>query len=224
VPSTTVPSTTVPSCKVQADGSELCEPVGPGPLPEPTEIVLVDAEPSLLLLGAVDGSTDAYLVPGYRFTADDGSVVDLAAVADRELTAPPTTGTSAPDPAPAPVEPQPCEVLVEGDASGTTHTVQPFPGCVEPEPELQVLEEGASPEIGVGYYVDVQVEHCSYVELGGWFWTPTDVDPGQDGWSQPTEGGTFTLRSETEAEFVGDAGKTKLGSFERVSTDGIACA
>ena len=124
----------------------------PAPTPEPVEVVLVDAEPTLVLLAANDGSTDAYLVPGYRFTDADGGRVDLPAVADESLTTPPTTEPSVPEtpilPDPGgkpPVDPQPCgPPLVEEDASGTTHTVQPDPDCVDPELA-----------IGVGYYVDV---------------------------------------------------------------------
>ena len=84
--------------------------------------MLVDAEPSLVLLPANDGSGDAYLVPAYRFTAEDGGTVDLPAVADEALDRPDTTETTVPDtvaPEPVPVpEPQPCEVLEEQDASG----------------------------------------------------------------------------------------------------------
>ena len=127
------PPTTYPyPCKVQPDGTEICEAVEPGitcpqaappadeplgapetiectppvpepgvepvplPEPEPVEIVLVDAEPSLVLLSAIDGSTDAYLVPGYRFTDADGGRVDLPAVADEALTGPPSTETTVP--------------------------------------------------------------------------------------------------------------------------------
>ena len=101
------------------------------PEPQPLEVVLVDAEPSLVLLPANDGSADAYLVPAYRFTAEDGGTVDLPAVADEALAGPSTTETTVPDtvePAPVPVpEPQPCEVLEEADGSGTTHTVQTCP-------------------------------------------------------------------------------------------------
>jgi hypothetical protein len=231
------PTTTVPLCTPQADGAEICEtvpgvtclqvaapgdePLGapesiectppPEPVSGPVEVVLVDAEPSLVLLGAVDGSTDAYLVPGYRFTAEDGATVDLPAVADSELTSPPTTDTSAPDPAPAPVEPQPCEVLVEGDASGTTHTVQPDPTCVAPEP--QILEEGQEPALGVGYYVDVDTECGSGSFLfAGQVWATSDTDTSS--WTDERhEGGTLTLDAPDHGTFVGDAGGAKVAEF-----------
>ena len=233
--------TTAPACKVQPDGTEICESTGSGitcpqvgapddeplgapetpdctppvtdpglepePLPAegPLEVVLVDASPVLVPLGAADGSTDAYLVPGYRFTDESGGRVDLAAVADSALTTPPTTDTSAVEPpVTATVAPDPCEVLVEEDASGTTHTVQPDPDCLVREP--QRLAEGEQPQIGVGYYVDVQtgaLEHCGFVsvELAGTWWWVDGLDGA--GWAEPTEGGTVTLVAEDRAEFVG---------------------
>lgn len=181
---------------------------GPAPEPEPFEVVLVDAEPALLLLGANDGSTDAYLVPAYRFTAEDGSSVDLPAVADEALADPDPEVTSPPE---TPLHSPPCEVLVEEDESGTTHTVQPSPDCVSPDPVE--LPAGDEPLEGVGYYVDVQVldGHCTWisVEVGGrWWWA--EMPPGSlSEWSTPTEGGTFTLLDPETAEFVGDAQRTK---------------
>jgi hypothetical protein len=246
------PATTIPPCKVQPDGSEVCEtivcpqraepgtdpaapqniecaPPEPLPEPEPLEIVLVDAEPALVLLAANDGSADVYLVPGYRFTDADGGPVDLPAVADEALTGTPETTVPpesiVPDPGGKPaVDPQPCgEVLVQEDESGTTHTVQPNPDCVDPGPAT--LAPGEEPKIGVGYYVDAQVtdDHCTWlvVELGGvvW-WTPGYYTDDLFGWSQPTEGGTFTLTSESEAEFVGDADRTKVATLVPYDGDG----
>lgn len=193
----------------------------PVPDPGPVEVVLVDAERSLVLLGAIDGSTDVYLVPAYRFTDENGGRVDLPAVADSALTTPSTTETSADEPPVTPTdEPQPCgEVLVEEDASGTTHTLQPYP-CPEP---LR-LPEGEEPQIGVGYYVDVNVGRCSYVDFDGSWWLPLGVDPLTDGWSTPTEGGTLTLTTQDEAAFLGDASGTKIATFERgPSTDAPSC-
>ncbi len=189
-------------------------PVDPMPEPEPLEIVLVDAEPALLLLPANDGSRDAYLVPAYRFTDADGGRVDLAAVADESLTAPQTTVTEVPEtpilPDPGgkpPVDPQPCgSPLVAEDDRSTTHTVQPNPDCLDPEAA-----------IGVEYYVDVlPIVHCNWisVEFGGrWWWA--DGIPTEEimQWSQPTEGGTLTLLDEGHAEFVGDAQRTKVATL-----------
>lgn len=209
------PATTVP-CKVQPDGREICEvptpPVpepAPVPEPEPFEVVLVDVEPALALLGANDGSTDAYLLPAYRFTAEDGSTVDLPAVADEALA--PTPEPPATDPPITPIYPQQCDLLIEEDGAGSTHTVQPSPDCVSPDPIE--LPTGEQPAVGVGYYVDVQVldGHCTWIsaEVGGrWWWA--EMPPGSlSEWSTPTEGGTFTLLDADTAQFVGDAARTK---------------
>lgn len=235
--------TTMNPCKVQPDGSEICEiepdiacaqqdpALGapdtlecvapePRPAPEPIDVVLVDAEPTLVLLPAIDGSSDVYLVPGYRFSDADGGRVDLPAVADEALTGTPETTVPesiVPDPGgKPPVDPQPCgDVLVQEDASGTTHTVQPNPDCVDPEPAT--LAPGEEPQIGVGYYVDVQVMdgHCTWISVevaGRWWWA--EFPPGAlADWSTPTEGGTFTLIEGDRAEFVGDAERTKVAEL-----------
>ena len=240
-PATTVVGSTEPEappptypCKVQPDGSEVCEhdtceqldagasceppkcpqalpaedivvdapesidctpPIDPGvdpvPDPAPVEILLVDAERSLVLLPANDGSADAYLVPAYRFTADDGGTVDLPAVADEALSGSSTTQTTGPDtieppPVPEPEE-QPC-VLEEADSTGTTHTIQT---CGTDDP--QRLPPGEAPVVGVGYYVDVDFE-CTGFLLGDQVWVPAD-DVVAD-WERPGEryeGGIFTL-------------------------------
>ncbi len=238
-------TTVVPGCKVQPDGSEICEvepgitcpqvaapadepvaapectpplpdptdPPVPLPEPEPLEVVLVDAEPALMLLAAVDGSTDAYLVPAYRFTDADGGRVDLPAVADESLATPPTTDTTVPDtvePDPVPVpEPQPCEVLEEQDASGTTHTVQPDPACGDEDLAL---------ELGVPYYVDVD-NQCwnGTFALGGQVWRVDDEWVAEWGASMEPgeryEGGMFTLDAPDHGSFVGDAAGTKVAEF-----------
>ena len=111
-------------------------------------------------------------------------------------------------------EPQPC-VLEEADGTGTTHTVQT---CGTPEDKAVRLGPDEEPEVGVGYYVDVDVVvHCNWVsvELGGrWWWAdgiPTDEI---SQWAQPTEGGILTLLDEGHAEFVGDAGaRTKVANL-----------
>jgi hypothetical protein len=106
----------------------------PYPAPEPTEVVLTGAERVLVLLPATDGGGDVYLVPGYRFSNADGVMVDMPAVDDDSLapttTAPDTTDSSAV----TPPTPTTCETAVEGDASGTTHTIQSCPGT-PPEPQ-----------------------------------------------------------------------------------------
>jgi hypothetical protein len=251
---TTFVPTTVPPCKVQADGSEICEGSGSGeaptpvlpecpdlvppvdqplpeesiadcalvdpipdpmPEPEPTEVVLTDATPILVLVPANDGSTDAYLVPGYRFTGDDGARVDAPAIADASLAGPtpteppvepPITGTSTvPDPGGTDgTPPSGCEPLVEEDSAGTTHTIQP---CVGTDPtELT---------IGVGYYVDVDLGcGAGTFALGGRIWNADDASlleaAGED---ETFEGGTFTLTDAQHGTFVGDAAGTKRAGF-----------
>jgi hypothetical protein len=79
-------------------------PTEPSVPPEPQEVVLHGAERILMVVGASDGSDDAYLVPGYRFTGDDETVVDQIAVDDDSLL---------PDPAPVdPATPMPLEATV----------------------------------------------------------------------------------------------------------------
>jgi hypothetical protein len=250
-----IPTTTVmPQCKVQEDGSEVCEqPSTPGticpqtvvtgsdpavgapdtvectpplppdttivpdPAPEPSgpiEVVLVDAEPALILLPAVDGSEDAYLVPAYRFTDENGGRVDLPAIADDALTTPVTTDTTVPQtgvlPDPGgvePVDPDPCgPPLVEEDDSGATHTVQPDPDCTN---EL---------ETGVEYYVDIDFE-CGdgTFALGGQVWLSDD--PEVQTWAEAGEryeGGMFTLDAPDHGTFVGDADRTKVAEFRHI--------
>jgi hypothetical protein len=242
-----VPTTTIP-CKVQPDGTEICEPVplcpqvegsagegvgapdvldctppqpiDPMPLPQPVEIVLVDAEPSLLPLPGTDGRGDAYLVPAYRFTAEDGGQVDLPAVADEALAGPPPTEvtipeTVPPDPVPEPEpQPDPCEVLEEEDSSGTTHTIQPCP------PDVDVLE------IGQGYQVDIDVQCLGFL-LGGRVWVPVDAEE-VTAWArpgEPFEGGTFTLDTDEHGTFVGDAAGTKVADFRALGpAEDIFCS
>ena len=207
-----------------AVASPLCTEPVPYPEPEPVEVTLTDADRVLVLLGAVDGSFDTYLVPGYRFSGDDGSLVDAVAVADDALA--PTTTT-----VPATTETTICETLVEGDGSGTTHTIQTCPGGVTPsEPGLTRLGEGEEPEVGVPYYVDlgVMTGHCSWVsvELGGRWWIALMSNEDLADWSTPTEGGTLTLTDPDHATFVGDAAGTKKATLE-IYGDGTqppACA
>jgi len=195
----------------------------PMPAPEPMEIVLTEAEPALVLLWASDGSSDVYLVPGYRFGNADGVQVEAVAVDDESLaptTVPETTHPDEPagtEPAPAPAD---CEVLVEDDGAGTTHTIQTCPTTTVAATEPRPLEPGEEPAIGVAYNVDVltgALSHCGFisVELGGrWWWADGIVDDRQaHGWAEPTEGGTLTLVDEGEATFVGDAQATKVATL-----------
>jgi hypothetical protein len=107
----------------------------PMPDPEPLEVTLTQAEQVLMLMPSVDGAGEIYVVPGYRLSNADSAVVEVPAVADDSL-APTTTIPSQVNPPTEPPGPAPttCEPLVEGDSSGSTHTLLPCEP--EPEPEL----------------------------------------------------------------------------------------
>jgi len=215
------PATTLPPCKVQPDGSEICEvepgiacpqpdpslgapdtlecaPPEPGPAPEPVEVVLVDAEPALVLLPAIDGSSDVYLVPGYRFTDADGGRVDLPAVADEALTGSPET-TVPPEPivpnpgGKPPVDPQPCgEVLVQEDESGTTHTVQPNPDCEQQAERVDLIL------------------HCVHIVDWHGLWWSTEAINQPDGWVGT---GTITQQADGTAIYVDDGAPDDPATF-----------
>jgi hypothetical protein len=197
------------------------EPVEPLPAPEPMEVVLTTAEPALVLLSASDGSSDLYLLPGYRLGNADGTQVEVAAVADEAL-APTTTSevtetTGAPEPAPAPSD---CEVLVEEDGSGTTHTVQTCLttttiGASEPRP----LDAGESPSLGVPYRVELILHCVNLVDWDGRWWG-TDAVNAPAGW---TGSGTFTLTSEDEGSYVDDGAPDAPTPFTARGTDYPGC-
>ncbi|HEX4866322.1 MAG TPA: hypothetical protein VFV32_01725 [Acidimicrobiales bacterium] len=197
------------------------EPVEPMPAPEPMEIVLTTAEPALVMLSASDGSTDLYLVPGYRLGNADGTQVEVAAVADEAL-APTTTieppgSTRPPEPAPAPSD---CDVLVEDDGSGTTPTVQTCRttttiGGSEPRP----LEAGESPSLGVPYRVGLILHCVNLVDWDGRWWG-TDAVNAPPGW---TGSGTFTLTSEDQGTYVDDGAPDAPAPFTAQGTDYPGC-
>lgn len=247
-------TTIVGSCKVQPDGSEVCEgsgssaagsgsdpgvcyqavpPVGdegatettvvgsdcvvvdppvPVPEPQPTEVVLTDAERVLVLLGAVDGTGDVYLVPGYRFSNADGAIVEVVAVADDSLAPTTIPETTVPERSETTEVTEPpvttCETLVEDDGSGTTHTIQT---CPPSSGDPIVLEPGQTPRIGVGYHVADVNTHCGTFVWADQWWA-TDVQTPLD-WSTLTEGGTFTLSTSDEGTLVGDAAGTETATF-----------
>ena len=124
----------------------------PEPEPEPVTIVLTGVEPILLFVGGWDG-TDAYLVPGYLFSADDGSTVAVPAIPDDLIEQP-----DVPKPMP----------------SGDTEDMRIDDG-------LAPLGDGEKAEVGRSYYVDV-VLHCGTVTFDGSTWiTDTDVSGWNDG-------------------------------------------
>jgi len=181
------PVTTVPEC-------------GPLPEPEPVEVVLTEATEVLVL--TVDASGATYLVPGYRFGNAEGTQVDVAAVDDDHL-APTTTIPEDTSVTPA-TEPAPndCEVLVEEDAAGTTHTINP---CVTTTTigasEARPLEGGEEPSLGVPYRVEL-IPHCvNLVDWDGRWWGGDEINA-PEGW---TGNGTFTLTSEDAGYYTDDA-------------------
>jgi len=198
-------------------------PTGPQAEPGPLVVTLREAARVLVVMPAHDGSGDRYLVPGYRFGADDGTLVEVVALADDALAPAPSTETTVPptdvpdtavDPAlPPGAEPgsPACEVWSAEDGAGTRHTVQPCPNVIPPVgPDPVVLPAGAEPALGVPYLVDVDVA-CGGLVLGDRVWVLEDGD--RSGWSTPHEGGALTLEAPDRATFLGDAAGAKRATF-----------
>lgn len=101
------------------------------PVEPPPDVAVTDAEIVLLTEYAWDGS-GSYLVPGYRFTADDDSAPTVTAVQDDLIEPPPP-----PDPLP---QPDPA------DPGAPTEPVPPVDPA-EPKPPEPGVEEGRSPPI-----------------------------------------------------------------------------
>ena len=102
-----------------------------------------------------------------------------------------------------------CEVLEEGDGTGTTHTIQPCPHRRAP-----AARQGEEPVLGVGYYVDIDFECGTAFLLGGQSWITDDAEVA--GWADPGErheGGMFTLDAADHGTFVGDADGTLVAEF-----------
>ncbi|MGE3621395.1 MAG: hypothetical protein AB7L84_13125 [Acidimicrobiia bacterium] len=137
--------------------------------PEPIEIVLREAEVVLILTGSWDGTT-SYLVPGYRFTGDDGSRPSVVAVLDEAVTGrvpdgtvPDVPVTDLPAPAPAPT-------------AVPTPAPEPPPDCTTPSGGTSCAtvappgEPGTKPSPGtVASAVPVEVEpgECGIEPLDG---------------------------------------------------------
>jgi hypothetical protein len=120
------------------DGSTLPTPV-PMP-PEPTvplpKVAVTDAEMVLVMVPSWDES-GSYLVPGYRFTADDRSSPTVPAVDDEVLKPPPDVPETT---VPSKGEPEPGQV----DPSGPTSTTPTEP---------------------TGTAVSVKLSHCGFEDL-----------------------------------------------------------
>jgi hypothetical protein len=103
-----------------SDGAaDLTCPTEPYVEPKPVEVTLHGAERILVMVYANDDSPDAYLVPGYRFTGDEDTVLDQAAVDDDSLLPPPvqTDAKSEPNGKSEPAgQPQPAVAPSVGEA------------------------------------------------------------------------------------------------------------
>jgi hypothetical protein len=113
---------------VPADPAEPAEPAGPpepaGPsevaeVAEVADVAVTDADIVLVAVPSWDGS-GTYLIPGYRFAAEDGSTPVVPAVADEALVAPPAGGSdpATPPPAPAGEDPAPTTAEAPHQAAG----------------------------------------------------------------------------------------------------------
>ena len=116
------------------------------PVEAPPDVAVTDAEIVLLTEFAWDGS-GSYLVPGYRFTADDDTGPTVTAV-EEDLIEPPPSPEPLPQPLPAdpgdptepvppvdPGEPKPLEPEVEvGQAQPGTEPTEPRPDNPDPRP------------------------------------------------------------------------------------------
>lgn len=83
-----VPAEEAPAAPIDSTGTDVVVPdtdaVEPAPVePEPIEVTLTGAEPSLEMIYAADGTV--WLLPGYRFTTSDGGEITAPAVADEYL-------------------------------------------------------------------------------------------------------------------------------------------
>lgn len=183
-------------------------------MPEPEPIELDSVEVGLQLVPAY-GAEEAWLVPSYLFTIADGgpgAVIAAFAIADEHLVEPVPQEEE-----PVLVDPLEGEPMPVEPDGGIGDGAGPVITSMEQEPEVAPLPEGERAEVGVGYYLDVST-HCGVttVRFDGRDWDAapplgdSNVPPG---WAAPTEGGTMTLLAPDEAEFVGDAARTKVARF-----------
>src|SRR3546814_7045856 len=108
------------------------------------------------------------------------------------------------------MESPPC-TLTEEDSSGSTHTV--VSDCSDMTtttllPDPVPLADGEKAQLGVPYYVDVQIlsGHCSwiYLQFDGRLWWVDMSNDELPHWDRPSEGGSLTLIEELTAEFQDD--------------------
>ena len=116
---------------------------------------------------------------------------------------PPCPTPIEPDPVPVP-EPQPCEVLEEGDSSGTTHTDPDLPHPDEDRDAAARRGAGDRRRLLRRHRLAV---HWRVFELGDQV-VDAPTTTRSTSWArpgEPHEGGTFTLDAEDHGTFVGDA-------------------
>jgi hypothetical protein len=128
-------------------------PLAPEPAPEPVEVPVTDAEVVLVSVPSWD-DTGTYLVPGYRFTADDGSDPMVPAVSDDVLEPPPGEGEDPGGPGPGGDDPV------------------PLPQPVDPAPPVTPETTVAPGPDPAGTEVEIVLWHCGIepVELDGQRW------------------------------------------------------
>jgi hypothetical protein len=108
------------------------DPAVSGPAAGVGEVAVTHAERVLVLVPSWDGS-GSYLVPGYRFTADDGSAPTVPAVKDDVLKPPPAPSTTVP---PTGGKPEP------GQIDPAPPVGKPEPGQIDPAPPKDQAEMG----------------------------------------------------------------------------------
>ena len=81
---------------------------------------------------------------------------------------------------------------MEGDASGTTHTVQPYPGCI-PEPQRVAL-----------------LLHCVVIADWDGLWWTTEQGNAPEGWVGT---GTITQEADGTATYVDDGAPKEPTTF-----------
>ena len=191
----------------------------PSPCPKagPIEVVLVDAEPALAPLSAVDGSTDVYLVPAYRFTDETaaGSISPPWPTPPSRPRPPPTRAPSTPASRRWSPFPPRCPAR---SWSKTTAAAPPTPSSRAPtaSPRIPSGSPTARSRCSASATTSTwSLEHCTYVELGGLvlelLGRRRGGQPRVPIGRRPPRAARSRSRSETEADFVGDAAGTKVG-------------
>jgi hypothetical protein len=117
----------------------------PAPESEPVEVPVTDAEVVLVSIPSWD-DTGTYLVPGYRFTADDGSDPMVPAVSDDVLEPPPGEGEDPGGPGPGGGEPVPLPQPVDPAPPAIPETtIAPGPDPAGAEVEIVLWHCGIEP-------------------------------------------------------------------------------